>query len=139
MSTTTSAASMATSLIPPPTQIDNTHRVYSIAITCIVLGILASITVVARLAQRLHAKSFGPDDFAIIPGLVSEPDFYLLVQILTKPPAFLHRLDGDGGLRQPARRSRKAVTGDYPGRIFDMVSGNTISIFISTDLRKYIN
>ncbi|KAH8696495.1 hypothetical protein BGW36DRAFT_381107 [Talaromyces proteolyticus] len=67
---TSSVASTAVSLIPPPTEIDNAHKVYSVAIACIILGIIGSVTVIARLAQRGHARAFGADDYAIIPGLL---------------------------------------------------------------------
>lgn len=71
--TSRTAATTAVSLIPPPTTIDDSHKVYSIAITCIVLGIVASLVVISRLAQRIHARTFGADDYAIIPGLVNDP------------------------------------------------------------------
>ncbi|EED12000.1 hypothetical protein TSTA_000740 [Talaromyces stipitatus ATCC 10500] len=71
MATTSStAATTAVSLIPPPITIDDSHKVYSIAITCIVLGIVASLVVISRLAQRIHARTFGADDYVIIPGLL---------------------------------------------------------------------
>lgn len=69
-STSGTTAAPAISLIPPPTVIDDTHKVYSIAITCIVLGFVAILTVTCRLAQRIHARAFGADDYLIIPGLV---------------------------------------------------------------------
>ena len=59
------------SLLPPPTQIDDTHKVYSIAIACIILGIVTSLIVLLRLGLRLSSRAFGPDDWAIIPALVS--------------------------------------------------------------------
>ena len=58
-------------LLPPPETINNTHKVYSVAIACIVLGIISSGCVILRLMQRLSTRSFGPDDYVIIPGLVS--------------------------------------------------------------------
>ncbi|KAJ9193591.1 hypothetical protein DTO166G4_2694 [Paecilomyces variotii] len=57
-------------LLPPPETINNTHKVYSVAIACIVLGIISSGCVILRLMQRLSTRSFGPDDYAIIPGLM---------------------------------------------------------------------
>ncbi|MCJ1247588.1 hypothetical protein MMC30_004803 [Trapelia coarctata] len=57
-------------LIPPPTQIDDTHKVYSVALACILLGIVASMFVLLRLGQRIHSRTFGNDDYAIIPALL---------------------------------------------------------------------
>ena len=64
-------ASSQQNLLPPPTEIDDTHKVYSIAIACIMLGIIASLIVLWRLAVRLSARAFGPDDWAMVPALVS--------------------------------------------------------------------
>lgn len=58
-------------LLPSPTEINDTHKVYSIAAWCIVLGIVASLFVIYRLGTRIHTRTFGADDYAIIPGLVS--------------------------------------------------------------------
>lgn len=58
-------------LLPPPTEVNNTHKVYAIAAWCIVLGIVASLFVIWRLGTRIRTKTFGADDYAIIPGLVS--------------------------------------------------------------------
>ena len=49
-------------LLPPPTAIDNTHKVYSIAVACIVLGVIASLTVLSQLGVRLYSRAFGADD-----------------------------------------------------------------------------
>ncbi|KAI1400389.1 hypothetical protein F4819DRAFT_367943 [Hypoxylon fuscum] len=57
-------------LIPPPTERDDTHKVYSIAIACIILGVLGSAFVCARLWYRLRTKTFGIDDYAIVPSFV---------------------------------------------------------------------
>ena len=64
-------ASSQQHLLPPPTVVDDTHKVYSIAIACIMLGILASLVVLWRLGVRLYARAFGADDWAMIPALVS--------------------------------------------------------------------
>lgn len=58
-------------LIPPPSEIDDTHRDTSIAAAIIVLGIISAFTVVARLGQRYVSRNLGPDDYAILPALVS--------------------------------------------------------------------
>lgn len=61
-------------LIPPPSHIDNAHRDTSIAAAIIVLGIIATISVVARLGQRYATRNLGPDDYAMLPALVSTRD-----------------------------------------------------------------
>lgn len=58
-------------LLPPPTEIDDIHKVYSIAAWCIALGLVAGICVLWRLWVRTSTRSFGADDYAIIPALVS--------------------------------------------------------------------
>ncbi|KAF7594712.1 hypothetical protein BBP40_008605 [Aspergillus hancockii] len=63
-------SSAKSTLLPPPETINNTHKVYSVAIACIVLGIVSGGCVILRLAQRLYARAFGPDDCIIIPGLL---------------------------------------------------------------------
>ena len=64
-------ASSQQNLLPPPTAIDDTHKVYSIAIACIVLGVVTSFIVLSRLGVRIKARAFGADDWAMIPALVS--------------------------------------------------------------------
>ena len=58
-------------LLPPPTEINNTHKVYSIAAWCIVLGLIASLCVLWRLGVRISTRQLGADDYAVIPALVS--------------------------------------------------------------------
>lgn len=60
-------------LLPPPTEINDTHKVYSIAIAIIILCIVTVTIVVARLVNRIRAQSFGKDDATIIPAVVSFP------------------------------------------------------------------
>ncbi|CAG8960345.1 hypothetical protein HYFRA_00012419 [Hymenoscyphus fraxineus] len=55
-------------LIPPPTEVNNAHKVHSVAISCILLCVIASLTVFARLAVRISSERLGFDDYAIIPG-----------------------------------------------------------------------
>ncbi len=57
-------------LLPPPTEVNNTHKVYSIAIGCILMGIVGSAFVSARLWYRVRSKTLGIDDYAIIPAFV---------------------------------------------------------------------
>ena len=59
-------------LLPAPTVVDDTHKVYSIAIACIILGCIASLIVLWRLAVRWYARAFGADDWAMVPALVSQ-------------------------------------------------------------------
>ncbi|KAI8631145.1 hypothetical protein F5Y19DRAFT_483044 [Xylariaceae sp. FL1651] len=55
-------------LIPPPMEVNDTHKVYSVAAACIVLSIVTSLTVLTRLGIRLRVGGFGADDYVIIPG-----------------------------------------------------------------------
>lgn len=64
-------ASTGAPLLPPPTHINDTHKVYSIAAWCIALGVIAGLPVIWRLGLRYQTRSFGADDYAIIPALVS--------------------------------------------------------------------
>ncbi|KAH7408178.1 hypothetical protein DE146DRAFT_785652 [Phaeosphaeria sp. MPI-PUGE-AT-0046c] len=57
-------------LIPPPLEINDTNRDDSVAITIIVLGVVASLTVFARIWQRFATQSAGADDYAIVPALL---------------------------------------------------------------------
>ena len=59
------------SLLPPPREINDTHKVYSIAAWCIVLGLVASLCVLWRLGLRISTRALGADDYAVIPALVS--------------------------------------------------------------------
>ena len=68
------SASTQQSLLPPPIAINNAHKVYSIAIACIVLGIAASLIVLLRFGLRIRAHAFGLDDWAMLPALVSRPE-----------------------------------------------------------------
>ncbi|KAI2623543.1 hypothetical protein GGS26DRAFT_600403 [Hypomontagnella submonticulosa] len=57
-------------LIPPPTEINDTHKKYDVAIVCIVLTAITTIIVAARLGARLYTKTFGLDDYATIPSIL---------------------------------------------------------------------
>lgn len=57
-------------LIPPPTEINDTHKVYSIAIVYILLALLTCLVVATRLAYRFRTNNLGIDDYVIIPSLV---------------------------------------------------------------------
>lgn len=57
--------------IPPPTRVDNEHKVFSIAAAIIVIGVVTTILVGARLTYRFWKKNQGLDDYAIIVSLVS--------------------------------------------------------------------
>lgn len=58
-------------LIPPPTEINDAHKVYSVAIACAVMGALAASTCILRLVYRFRSKAMGIDDYFTIPALVS--------------------------------------------------------------------
>lgn len=60
-----------TGLTPPPTVIDNTHRHYDVAIAVVVLMLIATFLTVARFYVRWKTHTFGWDDWAMIPALVS--------------------------------------------------------------------
>lgn len=94
-------------LIPPPTERDDTHKVYSIAIACIILGVLGSAFVCARLWYRLRTKTFGIDDYAIVPSFVSasptrRSELRVLIYALL---GTLSRLDRPDGICRPRCRS----------------------------------
>lgn len=57
-------------LIPPPAEIDNSHRVYAIAVVCVVLCVVTTFLVLVRLAYRMQSRTLGADDYATIPSLV---------------------------------------------------------------------
>lgn len=116
--------------IPPPTKINDTHKVYSIAVACIVLGVFASLTVILRLIQRVRSRAFGLDDYAIIPGLVILPHLACQHQLkgvhLAKNNstlAVLHWMDDHGRLCQSPCRGRKTPLGNHTGRVLCLVQG----------------
>ncbi|KAL7625720.1 hypothetical protein AAE478_004943 [Parahypoxylon ruwenzoriense] len=55
-------------LIPPPSVVNDTHKQYSIAVASIVLGITTTFIAFARLGTRFASRTFGADDYAIIPA-----------------------------------------------------------------------
>lgn len=56
--------------IPPPVDSKETHRDDSVGFIIIITEIVASLSDLARLAQKLGSKNLGADDFAIIPAVV---------------------------------------------------------------------
>ena len=64
-------------LIPPPTEINDSHKNYAFGIACIVMGILGTLSILGRLVIRYHFRSFGADDYAIIPAMVRESNDHL--------------------------------------------------------------
>ncbi|KAI1776755.1 hypothetical protein F4818DRAFT_411766 [Hypoxylon cercidicola] len=58
------------SLIPPPDEVNDAHKVYSVAAACIALGIVAVMFVLARLCFRVYSRTLGPDDYAVMPAIV---------------------------------------------------------------------
>lgn len=58
-------------LIPPPADVDDTHKVYSIAIAIGILCAVTTVTGLARLLFRWRSDALGLEDYAFIPALVS--------------------------------------------------------------------
>ncbi|KAK4222537.1 hypothetical protein QBC38DRAFT_539525 [Podospora fimiseda] len=58
-------------LLPPPTEINDTNKVYDITIGCIVMCLVASLTVLARLYVRFTSRTQGLDDYAFIFALLA--------------------------------------------------------------------
>jgi hypothetical protein len=63
-------SSSAQDLLPPPSEVNDSHKVYSFGIMCSLMCALGTISVLGRLAIRYHFRNFGADDYAIIPALV---------------------------------------------------------------------
>lgn len=61
----------APTLIPPPDAVDDTHKVYSIAIGCAVMCGVTTLVVLGRLLFRWKTNTLGLDDYAFIPAIVS--------------------------------------------------------------------
>ena len=59
-------------LIPPPTELNDSHKVYSIAVVCIVLCIVTTFLVLVRLGYRIQSRTLGADDYATIPSVVGK-------------------------------------------------------------------
>lgn len=63
--------SSAVSLIPPPVDINDTHKVYGVAVAVIVMCSVTTCIGVIRLVFRWRHKLLGLDDYAFVPALVS--------------------------------------------------------------------
>lgn len=59
-------------LIPPPTVINDSHKVYSVAASCIALGVIATFTVLLRLGTRLRLGLMRNEDYVIVLATVSK-------------------------------------------------------------------
>ncbi|KAK8040182.1 hypothetical protein PG993_008593 [Apiospora rasikravindrae] len=57
-------------LIPPPVDVNDAHKVHSIANACIALGVLGALAVGVRVGVRVGHGNFGADDYAIIVALI---------------------------------------------------------------------
>jgi hypothetical protein len=79
-------ASLQQKLLPPPTKVDDTHKVYSVAVACVTLGVVASLTVISRFALRIRARAFGHDDWAMVPALVCYQSYIKNTQVLMLCP-----------------------------------------------------
>ena len=77
-----------TPLSPPPTVIDDTHKHYDVAITVLVLMIVATAFTVARFYLRWKQRTFGWDDWIMIPALVSTAVLQEKVDLVLRPNSF---------------------------------------------------
>ncbi|KAF2012411.1 hypothetical protein BU24DRAFT_484056 [Aaosphaeria arxii CBS 175.79] len=59
----------SSNLLPPPTRINDVHKHYDVAVSVIVMMILATGISIGRLIIRKNTRSFGNDDWAMIPAL----------------------------------------------------------------------
>lgn len=57
-------------LLPPPAEIIDDNKVYSVAAACIAMGVISSLFVILRLSTRMWYRSFGADDWAAGAALV---------------------------------------------------------------------
>lgn len=57
-------------LIQPPLTINDDHKVYSVAASCIILGVIATFTVLLRLGTRFRLGVMRAEDYVIIPATV---------------------------------------------------------------------
>ncbi|KAI8623064.1 hypothetical protein F5Y19DRAFT_468801 [Xylariaceae sp. FL1651] len=57
-------------LIPPPTAVNNTHKVYSVAVACAVLAAVVTLICGAWLTHRFRERAFDMDDYALIVSLI---------------------------------------------------------------------
>ncbi|OAA33595.1 hypothetical protein AAL_01060 [Moelleriella libera RCEF 2490] len=62
--------SSAVSLIPPPVDINDTHKVYGVAVAVIVMCSVTTCIGVIRLVFRWRHKLLGLDDYAFVPALL---------------------------------------------------------------------
>ncbi|KAF1969119.1 hypothetical protein BU23DRAFT_601786 [Bimuria novae-zelandiae CBS 107.79] len=60
---------MSSALQPPPTYINDSHKKWDTTIFIIVLLIIAATTTIARFILRWKSRTFGMDDWAMIPAL----------------------------------------------------------------------
>lgn len=134
-----SSMAMASSqqLIPPPTEINDAHKVYSIAAWCIVLGLVTSLCVLWRLGLRFQTSTFGADDYAMVPALVSGR--WLVAKDISLRPATasVHWMDCDGWICESACWSRQASLGDHAGGVCRLVQGMLRSMPQSSKTRRF--
>jgi hypothetical protein len=58
------------SLLPPPTEVNDTHKTYSVAAGCAVMCVVSSCVVLGRLYFRMITRTFGLDDWSILVALI---------------------------------------------------------------------
>jgi hypothetical protein len=89
-------------LIPPPTVVNNDGRPYGVVAGIVVLGSVSSAFTLLRLWYRYTCRTFGPDDYAIIPALVGS-DLLIQCSMLTDL-AHVRGMDDHGPVCQHQRR-----------------------------------
>ncbi|KAF2477207.1 uncharacterized protein BDR25DRAFT_321641 [Lindgomyces ingoldianus] len=57
-------------LLPPPTQVNDTHKHYDVAIAVILMMVTATNVTVGRLVSRRSSRAFRNDDWAMISALL---------------------------------------------------------------------
>jgi len=123
------------SLIPPPAEINDTHKDYSIAITIIVLGIITSLLVFARLAQRFVSKAVGADDYAMIPSLVWHIRF-CLAPISHHEIDLVYCVDSNGNIHEPQLWYRETYWRHNLRRVYTVFQGRLCrDLDVSTNVR----
>ena len=114
-------------LIPPPAEVDDTHKVYSIAAACIVLCLVSCAMVITRLVLKIWKADWGADDYAIIPAAVELPAPAPVPAIAfassNSSTGAICWLVSTGCLHQSQCWGWEATVGDYNRRVLPVVQG----------------
>lgn len=112
-------------LIPPPTTVDNTHKVYSVAIACAVLAAVTTLICSARLTHRFRERAVDVDDYALIVALVSlselDLDAFILLITHWQPLDTLLGMDCRIHIHQSGWRHRQASRRDHSAGVHAVV------------------